>query len=71
MKLTEKKFSILDQAFTIYDANFINEELLVGLQNILPTQKERAQYANILMEADENWTLADKFIKFACGLEAF
>lgn len=36
----------------------------------MPTAKERSEYASLKMEDDQNWTLADKFINFACNVEA-
>ena len=70
MKL-EKNFQCLEEAFLTYDSAFISEDILVGLQNILPTPKERSEYSDLDMSADDNWTLADKYIKFACSIEAF
>ena len=44
MKLTEKDFSHLEEAFMVYDSNFINEDLLTGLQNVMPNPKEKAEF---------------------------
>jgi len=71
MKINEKKFTVIEEAFLTYDPNFINEEILTGLQNVMPTSKEKAEFADVKIEADENWTLADKFIHFACKVECF
>jgi hypothetical protein len=66
----EKNFTSLKDAFLIYDANYINEELLIGLQNILPTPKERSDYQELSIEITESWTLADRYIKFACTIDS-
>ena len=55
----------------IYDANYINEDILFSLQNIMPNAKEKSEFPGLTMEEDENWTLADRFIKFAVGVELF
>ena len=54
----------------MYDSNFISEEVLTGLQNVMPTAKERVEFAEAKLEADENWTLADRFTHFACKLDS-
>lgn len=41
MKL-EKNFESLEEAFLVYDPVYTSEDMLISLQNILPTSKEKA-----------------------------
>lgn len=68
MKINEKNFNALEQALMIYDANYINEDILFSLQNIMPNAKEKSQFPALTMDEEENWTLADRFIKFAVNI---
>ena len=70
MKL-EKSFQQLKEVFLVYDPDFINEEVVGALQNIMPTPKERVDYAKVVIKEDENWNLADQYIKFACSIISY
>ena len=32
----------------------------------MPTAKEKADYTKIVIDNGDNWSLADKYVKFAC-----